>query len=253
MYKKEFIVKLSYQDKSKILFLAFPFSGATAQFFQIWKKYIPHYIDLFAIQYPGRGHLIHEKPLTDIKLLLLLLYKPLLNTIKQYKCVICYGHSLGGLIAYELLKEYLSAEVDMPTIQLVVGACPSPNLIGKKPHLHNLADDEFWVKIKQYGGTPDAIINDDAFKDLFLPILKADFTMYENYIFNHNKKVLDVPLIAVGGKDDKVVQYSELNGWKDLTSNTYTQICVEGNHFFLNYNPPVLLDMILKQFLLVIA
>lgn len=248
MKEKNFVVKLSSQHSNKyndVLLIAFPFSGATAQSFVGWRQYIPDSVDFSAVQYPGRGHLIHEKPLFDLEQLLSNLYQPLLAAIREYKYVIWYGHSLGGLVAYELIKKYSIDRINLPTMKLVIGACPSPELIGKKPHLHTLSNDKFWEKIKQYGGTPESIIDDKDFKALFLPILKADFTMYESYKFRDKESILNLPLVVIGGDDDHVVSYDELTGWKNLTNNLYQQFHVEGDHFFLNYNSTALISKII--------
>jgi len=69
--------------------------------------------------------------------------------------------------------------------------------------------------------------------------------MYESYKFCDKRSILNLPLVVIGGNNDHVVRYDELNGWKNLTNNLYRQFHVEGNHFFLHYNSVALINKII--------
>lgn len=223
-------------------------SGAAAQVFNIFKEYVPNNVNISAIQYPGRGHNISEPLIYHINGMITALYHPILEVIQIYKNVYFYGHSLGALIAYELLKQYQRNQINIGHCILNVGACPSPDLIGRREHLHCLSDDKFWEKIKEYGGTPEIVLEDNDFKRMFLPILKADFTIYETYstIFCQNEP-LSIPIKVFVGQFDKIVNLNELTNWKNETTKQFKQFIFEGDHFFMSKNSSLLVKAILAK------
>lgn len=246
--QRKLVLDLYYEESNKTLLLTFPFSGAIAQSSSIFKKYLPKHINLSSIQYPGRGHLASESLINDIDEMISVLYEPVLDCISKYSEVVIYGHSLGGLVAYELLNDFYKKNVNIQNCYLNIGACPEPDLIGRRTHLHTLPDDIFWEKIKNYGGTPQLIIEDNEFKSFFLPILKADFTIYETYSWKQGeKKSLPVPIKILGGLTDKVVKIEELPGWQGKTNQQFDLIQMPGGHFFLIENPELTLSKILEN------
>lgn len=246
--KNKFLLDLSSKTINKKLIIGFPFSGAVAQVFNGFKPYLPENVNLYAIQYPGRGHNITEPLLYDINSMLKILYLPVLETLQLYDVVYFYGHSMGALVAYALLKKFQQDNISLGKCILNIGACPSPNLIGVKKHIHSLPDDIFWQRIKEYGGTPPDILDDQEFKNLFLPILKADFSIYENYIDQpRNNQPLTIPINAFAGSKDKVVLVEDFTQWKMETTGKFNQMIVDEDHFFLSNQAKFILQTMIKN------
>jgi surfactin synthase thioesterase subunit len=78
---------------------------------------------------------------------------------------------------------------------------------------------------------------------LFLPVLRADFTLLETYDYVAQAPI-DLPVTAFAGSDDPVVSPSEMAGWKDITSASFDFQIIPGGHFFLQTNPGRVLEII---------
>lgn len=46
-------------------------------------------------------------------------------------------------------------------------------------------------------------------------------------------KQLPIPIKAFGGKEDSGLKFKDLDGWSELTTSSYEQVPVSGDHFFL--------------------
>ena len=65
------------------------------------------------------------------------------------------------------------------------------------PPAHNLPEDQFIEKMHSYGGTSEAFFQDQQLLDIFLPILRADFSLNDTYIYTE-EKALECPITAFG-------------------------------------------------------
>ena len=233
------------KTQEESLFLAFPFSGASAQIYTFFKNFLPGNIDLKAIQYPGRGHLIDEPLLYSTKDLVDFFLEEIRITIRSYKKIWIYGHSLGALIAYETLSKIHKLGDSISHCTLNVGACPPPGYTLNKtmPVLHTLNDSEFWKVINKH--SPSHFLENPILRELLGPVLKADFTIYETYPNQSKKTVLPIPILAFGGKTDPGVHLKHLKNWKQFTSKRFQYIEVNGDHFFLESNAEFITKKIL--------
>lgn len=81
--------------------------------------YIPPEIEIIAVQYPGRGSRATERPKTSIHDLV----QDLLDNIHSYlseKPFFLFGHSLGGIVAFEVSRELQRRKLGMP-LKLFIG------------------------------------------------------------------------------------------------------------------------------------
>ena len=72
--------------------------------------------------------------------------------------------------------------------------------------IYNLLYAEFWQEIHNFNGTSDDVIEDDVIENeeilkLFLPILRANFTVLDSYIYTHQPP-LDLRISVFGGLQD---------------------------------------------------
>lgn len=121
------IVNLLNQDDANVNLFFFPFAGGTSQSYrQLIKSGEIMGCNIFAFELPGRGIRISEtfnSNLNAIKEDCLTSIMPYLN-----KKMILLGHSMGAIIAFELLSVL---ETHSPNLQssLIVSAANSPRRI----------------------------------------------------------------------------------------------------------------------------
>ena len=108
----------------------------------------------------------------------------------------------------------------------------APHLPRTEPDLHRLPDYELIRELDQrYGGIPPELRGNRTLLDLFLPALRADLEVYENFPLA-SITPLNVPILALGGEQDPVVSRSEVLGWRAHTNARFAAAFFPGGHFF---------------------
>jgi medium-chain acyl-[acyl-carrier-protein] hydrolase len=150
-----------------------------------------------------------------------------------------YGHSLGAVVAYETAK-LLQARADgagqSSPFHLFVGAARAPQLPRVLAPISQLPQDEFLNAVQsRYGGLPAALFEEPELLEIFLPVLRADFSAYESYQYVEPAP-LRRPVTAFHGVHDPVVRSAAVNEWARVTEAGFQFEHLEGDHFFLSAN-----------------
>jgi surfactin synthase thioesterase subunit len=210
------------------LFCFPPAGGATTAYFS-WPKYLPTAVELYACQMPGRERRSGETPLTDLELLvdqLVTASEPLLDPPFAF-----FGHSLGGLIAFEVVRALRRHQRPLPQ-QLIVAGARAPQLPPEAPPIHELSKTQFFAEMqRRWGPLPEAVRHDPQLLDFFLPILRADLTMLETYRYR-DEPPLDCPITAYGGENDAGASRADLRAWRAQTRDMLALVLFDGGHFF---------------------
>ena len=232
---------------SRCRLICFPYAGGGALIFRRWHEYLfPNIrsgikpdIEICPVKLPGRENRIRE-PLPDN---LFLLVKKLEKEIRPFldRPFAFFGHSMGALIAFELAKKLRNKKAPQP-FHLFVSGRRAPQ-IKPAPPIHNLSDNQFIEKLRKYGGTPEAVFQEPQLLDLFLPILRADFALNDNYTYI-NEKPLKCPVTAFFGTHDKIAPKDYVSAWKEQTDSQFDLHMIKGGHFFLNEQTENMLNII---------
>jgi medium-chain acyl-[acyl-carrier-protein] hydrolase len=236
---------------ARMRLFCFPYSGGGAAVFRGWGDAMPS-LEVCAVQPPGREMRMREAPLTRMAPLVdgvLQAIRPLLDE-RPYAL---FGHSLGALTAFEVARAQRRAGGPMPR-HLFASGCPAPHLhtghgaIHGDTPIHTHDDAQLMNELRQFQGTPEEILNNDELMQLVLPLLRADFAVYETYAFAEEPP-LDVPFSVLGGLEDGDATREELDGWRAHT--THATGCVlrmfRGNHFFLHPRRSEVLSAVLQD------
>uniref|UniRef100_A0AAY5KES7 oleoyl-[acyl-carrier-protein] hydrolase n=1 Tax=Esox lucius TaxID=8010 RepID=A0AAY5KES7_ESOLU len=123
---------------------------------------------------------------------------------------------------------------------------PSSEMRIQAPTRSNLSDEEFLQWMTRIGGTPPELLANSEVMKLFLPVLKADLCVVENYRCNRPvTPLLSCPVTCFDGKQDMP---HDLEAWKDISSGDFTVQMLPGGHFYLKdaSNEEIILDCITK-------
>lgn len=225
------LVHFNQTITTKIRLFCFHHSGGTASFFRGWEEDLQPGVALIAIQLPGREARNSELFITDMKIVT----KQIVDNFSADQTAtpfMFFGHSLGGIIAFEVAHEFRRRHLNLPEY-LIVSGRSAPQLQSKKTRLHHLPDHLFIQELIKYNGMPTAILQNKELLEILLPRLRADFTLSETYQYQE-KPPLACPILVLGGKDDLTVNYHELTAWEKQTTKKCTINLFPGEHFFLN-------------------
>jgi medium-chain acyl-[acyl-carrier-protein] hydrolase len=143
-----------------------------------------------------------------------------------------FGHSLGGLVAFELAR-HLERDRQGELLHLFVSGREAPHLPLEEPPKHNLPHEKLLDELRQLAGTNEEVFKEPELLDIFVPLLRADFFLSESYVYEAGAP-LDVPITAYGGMQDEHVLISKLEAWREQTSAAFRRLMFPGGHFFLH-------------------
>lgn len=216
-----------------------PYAGGGGTWiYRNWGKTLPNTVEVHAVELPGHGRRLTEKPVGQLEPLITTLAEVMLPLLD--KPFACFGHSLGGLIAFELVQ-YLRQTQKIEPCHLWISAARAPHLPHTKPMIHTLPDADFIAEIRQYNGTPAEILNNSELMALLLPALRADFVLLETYRYRP-KPPLSSPITAFWGEDDTITSRSAIADWDKHTTGPFSLQSCPGEHFFI-HQPDVLLAL----------
>jgi surfactin synthase thioesterase subunit len=225
--------------KTRLRLFCFPYAGGGASIFRRWQENMPESIQICPIQLPGRENRITEPPFTRLSLLV----DAMVEAFGPYFDVpfAFFGHSIGAKIAFELVRE-LRRKKGLELVHLFVSGSRPPHIPEPRP-LHLLPEHEFTKELRRFSGTPEAVMQSRDLMEMYLPILRADFSIDETYIY-YEDNPLDCPISAFGGSEDKETNRQELDGWRQHTLSSFTLQMFQGDHFFIKSSQSLLLDSI---------
>ncbi|MEO1427753.1 MAG: thioesterase II family protein [Cyanobacteria bacterium J06633_8] len=226
--------------KADVRLFCFPYAGGSSTIFRPWLNKLPNNIEICPIELPGRGSKIQQAPFNRLEPII----KFLSLQIQPYldKPFTFFGHSMGGLLSFELTR-LLYKEYKISPIHLFISARSAPQIIDSKPLIHTLPESEFINKLRDYNGTPDAVLQNKELMQLFLPILRADFAVLETYTYHHAPP-LECPISVFGGLEDDKVSVEELEAWRTQTNHNFLLQMFSGGHFFINDYYSLLIEKI---------
>lgn len=215
----------------KITLFCLPYAGGSAIIYNKWKKYINNCIEIVPVELAGRGKRLNEQLYDKIEDAVDDAYEIIKSNINGHGLYGLFGHSMGSIITYELAHRINTSNLPNPEYLFVSGRRP-PHIEKNEKMIHALPDDEFTNEIIEMGGTPKEIFENKAMLELFLPILRKDFRIVENYKYL-KKPPLDIEIIAFYG-DEEEIDDSEVKEWIIHTNKRCRIFKINGDHFFIN-------------------
>lgn len=228
----------------------FPYAGGSSLIFRTWADSLPKNIEVCPIEYPGRGTQIRSVPFTRLE--------PLVSEIASFllpylnKPFAFFGHSMGGLICFEVAR-LLRRNYGKNPVHLFISGRSAPQITHCDPPIHALSEPEFLEELRLFNGTPEAVLQNIELMQLLLPILRADFAVLETYTYT-NELPLESPITTFGGLQDKEVSVEYLVAWGEQTTSSFELEMFPGDHFFIHSAQHLLLQSIaqkLKMYLLI--
>jgi medium-chain acyl-[acyl-carrier-protein] hydrolase len=224
--------------------VCFPFAGAGAAAYRPWVELLPAGVELWAVELPGRARRIAEPPVSDLSALADALAEAVRTEIAGP--FVFFGHSLGGLLAFEVCRRLRAAGAALPR-HLVVSARRAPQLPAAREPIAGLPDADFVrVMVERYDGIPAAVRDEPELMAIFLPMLRADLGALEGYTYAPAPP-LGMPITALAGRDDANAPLGDVAPWREQTSAAFALHTVEGGHFFVHTQREAVLDLLARE------
>ena len=222
----------------------FPYAGLGTSVFRAWPAAFPPQVELVLMQPPGREGRFSEKAFQSAADLADSATQAILPHLTMP--FVFFGHSLGAMTSFEVARRLRKAGRPLP-FRMFASAHRAPHLPHPHPIIHGLPDQAFIDQMcSQYGGIPQAVLDNPDLVELMLPCLRADFTVFETYRYDEEAP-LPIPLTAFGGTRDRRITEHEISGWRQQTANEFRYEMFDGDHFFLQDRREQLIDSIMRD------
>jgi medium-chain acyl-[acyl-carrier-protein] hydrolase len=128
-------------------------------------------------------------------------------------------------------------------VHLFVSGYGAPHLSVKLPPMHHLPAARFVAALQDLNTMPAAVLENEELLELLLPLLRADFAIYEQYQFQADDPI-ECPITILGGKEDALVPPEMLAPWVEHTMQPGEVHLFEGGHFYLHEEPTAVWQII---------
>jgi len=222
------VIRRRPRPEAALRLVCFPYAGGGASIYRTWHDALPGDVELLAIDLPGHESRFKERPFDRLAPLVAALTDAVAPVVRPPFAI--FGHSLGALVGFSFARELRRRSLAGP-LHLFVSGRRAPQLRDPSP-MHQLPDSEFLAGLRRLGGIPEAVMQDAELMGVFLPVLRADFSVAETSQ-TADEPPLACPISALGGTTDERATTGELDAWRVHTSAAFERVVFAGGHFFL--------------------
>lgn len=241
--KSPWFVTERFNPSAKVRLFCFPYAGGSSNAYRGWQDKFGEEVEVVAVELPGRGKRFNDPVITSLTEIVSQLRKEMEYFLD--KPFIFFGHSNGALISYELART-LQKDSVFGLQHIIVSAKEAPQLVCRNTTLLcDLPDDELIEELRTFDGTPEVFFQNKELMELYIPMLRADFSIGETYDFKS-----DVPLRSnvtlFGGKLDKNTSVADIMKWGENVIGSIQYQDFNGGHFFIHTCKDKVIDSIKK-------
>ncbi|MEU9879966.1 thioesterase II family protein [Streptomyces phaeochromogenes] len=252
------------QPHAPVRLLCFPFAGGGASAYARWQRELDARgasVDVLPVRLPGREGRSGEPRFTELAPLVEELDEELDEVLASPHLL--YGHSMGALIAYTLMRRRQERGALLPRAALLAayraphlpppridadanagfGACSgasSSDGAESGSGAESSADSDLARALVALGGLPEALLGHPEWLRALLPVVRDDLALCASA--GPADGPVRVPLHLFAGADDSLVRVPEVTAWRRYAARGCEVRVLPGGHFFLRTHEGWLLD-----------
>lgn len=226
---------------SDVNLVMFPFAGGSCLSYNALVSYLLETVNIILIN--PLGHYVDKRPLADSIERMAEHYLSFLPQI-QTKKTFFWGHSLGGLVVFEILKQLVGEKSAYLPSGIFLSAIQAPSV---KTIVDISTESELLKYASENGLIDEELLNNSTLTKLILPALMADFKS----VFSYNKHQ---PSVNYKGKvsyfysdKDPFVDSSKIELWNDYFPTSIHYEAFNGDHMYFNDIPLVVSNKIIEK------
>jgi len=217
--------------------------------------------ECLSVQYPGRGMRLREAPIITARGMAEALFPIVASKLTESNAndnigdnngssssvavpYIVVAHSVGTWLAYEFLSLLKLKGGIPPPIRVFISAMPSPDIpFNQRPwrQQRTLKEADFIEECR--GWDISEVVFSAAMWPTYQPLLRADFTLFDEYEFGGSgggggeEVFADVPkVVAFWGTSDRRVKEHHVKGWEKFlgegAGGRFELRMIDGNHLW---------------------
>ncbi|MBJ6362382.1 thioesterase II family protein [Paenibacillus sp. GCM10012307] len=227
---KKWVRKFRDNSDSTVRLVVLPHAGGNANFYRDLVQYLRPDIECIIIQYPGRQERLLEDMVNNIDDYADRVTEVLSLIVDGVKPTILYGHSMGALIAYNMLNRNGHM---LTSIEKLVVSCHAPPTRKVGGEYNKVDDDDSVIEyLKSVGGLEDRVSENKMMLELIIPAVRNDLFAVRNFSLIKAYKVA-VPIYGIQATEDCGIKASDMQKWALLTGKEFELVQFPGNHFYM--------------------
>ena len=228
---------------ARLRLFCFPYAGGGASIYRGWENFLPHGIEVWSAQPPGRGSRFKEPAFGSMDALVASAaqaIEPFLDLP-----IVLFGHSVGAFASFEL-AHVLMGQFGIKVKHLFVSGARAPQLPRNRRPIHDLEEEDFITELKTLNGTPREVLENPELMRMISTTLRADFSIAETYRSTHLTP-LNSPISVFGGLEDTLVAKEDLEAWRVHTTSSFDLWQLPGDHFFIHSSDSLVLEILSRE------
>lgn len=245
---KSWIAYARPNPNARLRLYCFHCAGRGASLYRGWAEALPATVQVCPVQLPGRETLMPLKPHPAMAPLIDALVEAIGPVLTEPFAL--FGHSMGGLVAFELARALRRLGRPGPA-HLFVAAYRSPQLPATRPPFHDLPDADLIEALHRHFGLPEAVMKERGLLEVLLPMVRADFAVCDTYEYM-SEPPFSFGITAFGGQEDQQVSQAALAAWQEQTTGPFRLHMLPGGHFFVQEAPDAFLPALARELALTV-
>lgn len=203
-------------------------------------------IEVIAVSYPGRDKMRDRKCHETTRALTEDMLPVLFDKFNDGVPYAFWAHSVGTWVSFELLMLMRKVGLPMPKMCYFC-AFPAPHFPeAARPWRVNrsLSDKQMkdelmnWDK-GHFGGRGKVVYDEPDWSNTYLPMMRADFRLFDEYTFAHaGAAKFDFPIFSTHFQQEHFCKGDWVQMWKDWTTGGFTFDQQDAGHLTCVYDPP---------------
>ena len=226
--------------KEKIF--CFPYAGGSSTLYEGRFHRLKESFDVISVDYSGHG-IKFGMPLNEtMETLVEEVYQEVVGRLSREESYCLFGYSLGSIVAYEIACRLRDNGYRAPRT-LFLCSMEAPHKIPQEEWIHQLPEDEFLKEMVRNGGIDEELASEPLMAQMFLPIIRMDFQIYEQYEGKAHG-ILDTNAVILYSRED--ISEGDIHRWGGMFTRV-EYLCYPGGHFFIYDKYNEVAEVILKR------
>lgn len=226
------VQSLAGEPDAAVTVVCFHSMGVGASLFAPFLQRPPRGVRMVALQSPGREERSHEPTAADVAEIV----EAAVSRIRTHVSgpIILWGHSFGGIVAYEVAR-HLLREGSRDVMHLCVTGTVAPHLVELWQRREVMLRVTVAENSAEYLMALSRHVEDPTFVRAILPLMRRDTPLLMRYA-PPPLAPLPIPITAFAARQDDMVYPDEIAPWAAHTSASFHLEEVDGDHWFLSRN-----------------
>ena len=212
-----------------------PHAGGSAKSYCSFKKYLPRTLNVIPMEIAGRGTRSAEPLFTEVSACCNDLIERHGDAMASDDYVI-FGHSMGTLLACELVRQARDKGIPEPKHVFLSGRCSADEEAMLFKSGDDTSDEEITGFFFEKALLPKPTSGAEELMAMLSRILCADVRMADRCCFLPDKFRFNCDVTVIYGREDEMLRGFDMQGWQRMTSGSCTVCDFSGGHFYYQEN-----------------